>query len=534
MKIVDNVKLYRPGVYDDPAEIHHIVLKDGIIESVNKGRAENPEGQVIDGQGMTLAPSFNDSHMHLLRFGLMKTELDLREVTTWQEMKIAVKDEHNEEEMQEHEWVVGRGMKDETYKDLDRPLNAKDLEELDYERPVFFLHDDGHECVVNEEAMKIIKDKDDLSRFPEVFIEKDESGEWTGRFKDAIVHFIRFHFESKSKEEAKGAIKSAIPHLLENGITSVHTDDLNYIGSFDTLWEVYTELEQEGELPIDVHVHHYVFNTEDLKDFLDTSSKRTGDGTERVKMGAIKIFLDGTQRLHTSALRSPYSDVPETSGVLNYPPEQIDKMVRLADRNNMQVAMHAIGDRSVEAAISAIEHVGAERMRHRIIHAQVLAPDLLDRLEKVKPYLEIQPGFMMQEYSETAKWVGSDRERYCNPWKSVYDRDVPFTCSSDCPIGPLEPAVEMFAAVNRTDQQGNPEGGWLPEEKLTIDTIYKAYTQMPARLEFQEGRKGKIEQGYVGDFILLADHPKNLMDEQIKDLKVKETWSHGERVFKMQ
>ncbi|WP_233569551.1 amidohydrolase [Planomicrobium sp. Y74] len=531
MKIIKNVKLYRPNHEDDPNAIFSLTIENGKFASINKGVTDEQSGDIIDGKGLTLAPSFNDSHMHLLRFGLMSKELDLREVKSWKEMKEVVKNEYNHEEMEEHEWVIGRGLMDDEFDDIDHPLTAKEIEELDYERPVFFLHDDGHECVVNEEAMKIIKEKDDLTQFPEEFVEKDENGDWTGRFKDTVVHFIKFHFRNKEKDEIKEAVADAIPKLLEQGITSVHTDDLNYVGSFDVLWDAYTELEKEDRLGIDVHLHHYVFGLEDMKKYIESSSKRTGDGTDRVKLGAFKIFLDGTQRLHTSALRKPYDDSPETSGVLNYPPEDLQEMVAYADENNMQVAMHAIGDRSVETALDAIENVGAEKMRHRIIHAQVLAPDLLDRLAKVKPYLETQPGFMMKEYSKTAKWVGEERERYCNPWKSVYQRGIPFTCSSDCPIGPLSPMVEMFAAVNRTDQQGKPEGGWIPEEKLTIDEIYKGYTEVPAMLEFQEDRKGKVEEGYPADFILLSDHPKLVDDFQLQNLKVKETWSQGERVF---
>lgn len=531
MQIINNVRLYRPQIEDDLSSLYHLIIKDGKIDSINKGLAESNSDEIIDGRGLTLAPSFNDSHMHLLRFGLMKLELDLREVTSWEEMKKVVKDHHNHQEMEEHEWVVGRGMMDEQFTDLDRLLNAADLEELDYKRPVFFLHDDGHECVVNEEAMKLIREKDDLSRFPQEFIETDEYGKWTGRLKDTIIHFIQFHFEQKSKKEAKEAIESAIPHLLENGITSLHTDDLNFVVSFNELWEVYTELEQEGKLPIDVFVHHYIFNIEDLENFLATSSLRTGDGTERVKMGAIKIFTDGTQRLHTAALQKPYTDVPQTRGILNYPPDHLRAIVKKANENNMQVAMHAIGDRSIGEALSAIQKAGDNKMRHRIIHAQVLNEDLLTHMQQVKPYLEIQPGFLMKEYSETRQWVGEEREKYCNAWNTVYQNGIPFTCSSDCPIGPLSPLIEMFAAVNRTDQQGNPTGGWLPEEKLPLDVIYKAYTETPAQLEFQENKKGKLEKGYLADFVLLSDHPKEVADFKIQDLSVEETWSRGERVF---
>ncbi|MGM0855429.1 MAG: amidohydrolase family protein [Bacillota bacterium] len=532
MKVIDNVKLFRPYKTERSDDIYHLIIEEDKIQELNKGSFNSTEGEIFDGKELTLAPSFNDSHMHLLRFGLMKMELDLRDVTSWEEMKQTVFDNYNHKQMKEHEWVVGRGMMDDQFDDIDHLLDARDLEELDYNRPVFFLHDDGHECVVNEEALKIIREKDELSQFPEEYIEKDEKGNLTGRFKDTVVHYIKFHFRQKKNDEVKRALREAIPKLLQNGITSVHTDDLNYVGSYETLWESYIELEREGELPIDVHLHHYIFGIKDLKRFIKEKGMQTGEGTDRVKVGSIKIFLDGTQRLHTAALRESYNDRPKTKGNLNYSPLELKEIVSLADNHNLQVAMHSIGDRAVEEALNAIEMVGAEKMRHRIIHAQILAPDLLNRLERVRPYLEIQPGFMMSEYDSTAKWVGKEREKYCNPWFAVFKRGIPFTCSSDCPIGPLSPMVEMFAAVNRTDMKGKPEGGWLPDEQIGIDTVYNAYTEMPALLEFQESKKGKLEEDFYADFVLLSNHPKEVQKMSIKDIKVIECWSKGERVYK--
>lgn len=531
MKVIDNVRLYKPFSEHEDG-LYHAVIDNGKFREIKKGlydRTDNTE--VINGGGNTLAPSFNDSHLHLLRFGLMDKELDFRDITSWEEMKKMVKDKYNHGKMEENEWIVGRGLDDSQLEDLDYMLDSRDLEELDYQKPVFFLHEDGHECIVNEEAMKIIKEKDDLSGFPPEFIETDEEGNWTGRFKDTVVHFIKFHFRQKSKIEVKEAVEDGVQDLLKHGITSVHTDDLNYVGSYQTLWNAYTELEEEGKLPIDVHLHHYIFSIEDVKKFIEESTMRTGDGTHRVKVGAIKIFLDGTQRLHTSALRKPYTDAPEKNGILNYSQSELNDILQLADENDLQVTMHAIGDRAVEAALHAIEQVGEAHMRHRIIHAQVLGPDLLERMAEIKPYLEIQPGFMMSEYKETAKWVGEDRVNYCNIWNTVNQKAIPYTCSSDCPIGPLSPMIEMFAAVNRTDKEGNPSGGWMSEEKVSIDTIYNAYTEIPAQLEFREEVKGKVQEGFLADFILLSDHPKEINAFDIKDLEVVETWSQGEKVF---
>ncbi|MFZ3576832.1 amidohydrolase family protein [Virgibacillus sp. DJP39] len=533
MKILNNVRLYRPFEKESPDDIFHIQIEGEKIKSIDKGLTKETGTHVIDYDQRVVSVGFNDSHMHLLRYGLMNKDIDLRVITSFEEMKTSVTNLHNEEKMKEHDWIVGRGLIDSQLADLDHVLTADDLEELGYKNPAFFLHDDGHECVVNHTALKILQQEPALLRDHEQFIETDDNGNWTGRFKDTAVHFIKFNFRQKSEEEVYEAVEDALFYLLSKGITSTHTDDLNFVGSYDRLWNAYLRLEKVGHLKIDVFLHHYIYNINDLRNFLRSTDKRTGDGSKRVKVGAIKIFLDGTQRLHTSALRQPYHDKPDTSGNLIYTQEELDDMVQTAHENGMQVAMHAIGDRAVEQAINALEKVDTSKLRHRIIHAQVLAPDLLERLQKVKPYLETQPGFIMEEYKQTVKWVGIDRERFCNPWNTVDKMGIPFTLSSDNPIGPLTPITGIFAAVNRTDTDGYPlNGGWIPEERLSIDASFRGYSQSAAELEFREHEKGRLKPGYQADLIILSDHPKEVEKGQLERIKVLETWSRGKQVFK--
>ncbi|ASK64381.1 metal-dependent hydrolase [Virgibacillus phasianinus] len=529
--MLNNVRLFRPFVNDSTEDVFHIEIDGEKIQGVHKGLTDEAGTHVVDCDRRVVAAGFNDSHMHLLRYGLMKMELDFRSVTSFEEMKNLITNRYNEAKMEEHDWVVGRGLIDSQLTDIDHPLTADDLEELEYNKPAFFLHEDGHECVVNYEALKILKQEPKLLKNHETFIETDDNGNWTGRFKDTAVHFIKFNFRQKGEEEIYEAVRDAVPHLLENGITSVHTDDLNFVGNFERLRNTYLDLEKDGHLKIDVHLHHYIFNIDDLRNFLRSNAKRTGDGSERVKVGAIKIFLDGTQRLHTSALRQAYHDKPDTAGELVYSQDELNEIVQTAHENGMQVAMHAIGDRTVEQSLNALEQVNVTERRHRIIHAQVLAPDLLERLQEVKPYIETQPGFIMNEYDQTVNWVGEDQEKYCNPWNTVDNMEIPFTLSSDTPIGPLSPITGIFAGVNRTDTDGNPNGGWIPDERLSIDSSFQGYSQSAAELEFREHEKGSLEAGQQADLILLSEHPKEMQPSELNSIEVVETWSRGERVF---
>lgn len=529
--ILDNVRIYQPHHTYKQDETYAIEINGECIKAIYEAPYKGEE-KVIDAGGKVLTAGFNDSHMHLLRYGLLKKELDLTEVKSWEEMKDLVKNHYDE--LQQYDWIYGKGFNDGEFDDIDHLLTAEDLNEIQGNAYMYFMHQDGHECVISEKAMELLRKEEDFKKEPEAFKEKDVNGNWTGRFKDTAVHYIKHHFWGRSVADAKEALKKAVPKLSEHGITSVHTDDINFIGSYDRLWQAYTELEEEGRLPIDVHLHHYIFNINDLKNYITKSKKRTGDGTDRVKVGAIKIFLDGTQRLYTAAMRNPYPVEPEEDGHLIYSRDQLNEMIRIASENDMQVAMHAIGDRAVEQAIHALEKSkeGTKRLRHRIIHAQTLAPDLIARLRDVKPYIETQPSFLLEEWDKKQNWSPESLLPYCDAFNSLLKEHIPLTLSSDLPIGALDPFQTISAAVNRTDLEGNPKGGWMPQEKLTIDDAYFCFTKTPAELEYKNEVKGIIESGYQADFLMLDKHPKEVDSKNLIDINVLETWHRGKCVYR--
>ncbi|SEH80053.1 hypothetical protein SAMN05192559_104197 [Halobacillus karajensis] len=532
--ILDNVRIfqpYQPYQTFQKDQTYAVKINGYKIEAIYNSPYEG-DGEVIDGMGRVLSPGFIDSHMHLLRYGLLKKELDLTEVTSWKEMKALVKSHYDE--LQQYHWVFGKGFNDSKFEDIDCLLTAQNLNEIQVNAFMYFMHQDGHECVISERAMELLKKEEDFKKEPEEFKEKDEYGNWNGRFKDTAVHYIKHHFWGRSSEDAKEALKKALPKMSEHGITSVHTDDINFIGCYDSLWQAYTQLEDEEDLPIDVQLHHYIFNINDMKSYCQESERRTGEGTSRVKVGAFKIFLYGTQRLYTAAMRNPYPADPEKDGYLIYTQEQLEDMVAYASKNDMQVAMHAIGDRAVEQAITALEksREDTKRLRHRIIHAQTLAPDLIDRLRRIKPYIETQPSFLLDEWSKKEDWTPKSLLPFCDAYKSLLHEQIPLTLSSDLPIGSLNPFTSIFSAVHRTDLDGNPEGGWMPQEKISVKDAFIGFTKTPAELEYREEEKGKIEPGYQADFVILDRHPEEIDLRELNQVKVLETWHRGKCVYR--
>lgn len=529
--LITNTRLYRP-FHPSNNKLFQVRVADGRIVSIEENGYKRRKANSFDAKGRVLSASFKDSHLHLLRYSLMQKERDLRRVHTWKHLQELLQDEHNRQTMESNEWLVGRGLIDNHFKDRDTLLTAKDLDYLEIDRPIFLLHQDGHECVLDSKALTIVKKEKMLEKTHSEFIEKDRDGNWTGRFTDSAVHFIKINFRAKEVHEAKKALAEVFPYLTEYGITHIDSDDLNYMGEYHKVWQSYTELDQEAGLPFGAYLHHYVYSIEDMKHYINNNEKRSGDGEGNVRVGAFKIFVDGTYRLHTAALNLPYED-RNTCGNLIYEQAQLNEMVKLANDNHMQVAMHCIGDHAVETAAKAIINANPHRnpIRHRIIHMQNTRWDLLRLLRKQKIPIETQPGFLQKEYSENVKWLGEDREKMAQVGKSLVENEVIFTASSDAPIGPLNPHEHIFAAVNRTNDNGKPEGGWQPREKISIDEAYNSYCTTPAYLNHSDKDTGRLLPGFQADLMLLEQHPGEAAKTSLNKIKVDALWYKGKMIF---
>lgn len=530
--IITNCQLYRP-FHPANNKLFQVRINDGRIVAIEENGYRLGGSKVFEAQGRTLTTSYKDSHLHLLRYSLMKKERDLRRIHSWDHLQEQLKDDHERKVLDNNEWLIGRGLVDNSFKDRETLLTAKDLDTLGIDQPIFLLHQDGHECVLNSKALEQVKDSAITEKNHQEFIEKDEDGNWNGRFKDTAVHFIKMHFRSKSVKQAKDALRESYPHLAEYGITHVDTDDLNYVGDYGKVWKAYTKLDQEDGLPFGAYLHHYVYDIDDMKYYLKHFKRRSGEGEGNVRVGAFKIFVDGTYRLHTAALNLPYNDTG-SCGSLIYDEKTLSDMLQLAEDNRMQVTMHCIGDRAVETAAKAIISANPKErnpLRHRIIHMQNTRWDLLRLLSKYRIPVETQPGFLQKEWPNYKPWLGEDREQLVQVGQSLVDNNVIFTQSSDAPIGPLNPAEHIYAAVNRTDNNGNPKGGWLPQERMSVDHAFESYSTTPAYLNHSDEVTGRLLPGFNADLMLLETHPHEADPTELNKIRVDALWYKGRQVF---
>jgi predicted amidohydrolase YtcJ len=233
-----------------------------------------------------------------------------------------------------------------------------------------------------------------------------------------------------------------------------------------------------------------------------------------VKIGFVKVLADGSLGGHTAALYEPYSDRPDTGGMMLYTQRKLNKIVCDAHRAGLQIALHAIGDRAMNAALSAYERVfntfPKKDHRHRIEHCSVLNPILIKRMRSLGIIASVQPHFVFSDFW-VAKRVGEERARWVYPFKSLIDEGIAIAAGSDCPVEPIDPLLGMWAAVARRDSH---------EENVTAEEALRMYTSNAAYASFEEKRKGSIEAGKSADFTVLSDDPRAVPPEQIKDIKV--------------
>jgi hypothetical protein len=319
-----------------------------------------------------------------------------------------------------------------------------------------------------------------------------------------------------SLEKLEEVCVLACEKAVEAGLTGVHW----LVASADEI-HVLQKLNTEGRLPLRVYLGVPV----ELLDELVKLGLGTGFGNDMVKIGFVKLFSDGSLGARTAALREPYSDKPETCGMMLYSQKKLDQLVLKAHCAGLQLGVHAIGDRAVENVLKAFEKALKKfprgDHRHRIEHCSVLNPTLIERMGGLGLVASVQPHFVVSDFW-TVDRIGKKRARWTYPFKTLIDAGLVVASGSDCPVEKINPLLGVWAAVARRD---------LASESLTVEEALKTYTLNAAYASFCEHEKGTIEVGKFADFTVLSDNLSNLQPDKIKEVTVKMTVVDGKVVY---
>ena len=362
-----------------------------------------------------------------------------------------------------------------------------------------------------------------------------ENGEPDGRFFDNAMEPVYDSIPVPSKEEIKDMIRSACKALNSYGVTSSQSDDYCVYRAvpWQTVNEAYKELEESGELTVRVYEQSNFTDLESLKGFVEAGNV-TGIGTDRFKIGPLKMLGDGALGARTAFLSRPYADDPSTCGIPVFTQETMDEMIGYANAHGMQAAVHTIGDACLDRVLSAYEKALAENPRedhrHGIVHCQITRADQLEKIAKMHLHVYAQSIFLDYDNHIVEARVGKELASTSYSWKTRMNNGVSVSNGTDCPVELPDALACMQCAVTRTTLRDHV-GPYLPDQKFTIQEALDSYTIRSAEASFEENVKGQIAEGMMADFVVLGQNPFEVDESTIKDIPVCRTYLAGELVY---
>ncbi len=493
-----------------------IAIRNGKIMAVGSKKEIrkhiSDKTKVVDAKNKTVIPGFVDCHVHMTGFGQFLQTLDLRNVKSIRKMQRKLRE--YAQKNPEKSWILGGRWDQERFAEKRYPTRW-DLDAAVKDKPVFLIRVCGHIGVVNSRALQLAGITSE-TMVDGGKIDLDKAGRPNGILREKALELVWKAIPKPSPKELREACILACKKAVEAGLTCVHW----IVGSAEEI-RVIQELHFEGKLPLRVYLGIPV----ELLDELVNLGLLTGFGNEMVKIGSVKIFVDGSLGARTAALKEPYSDKPETRGMMLYTQRKLNKLVLKAHKAGLQLAVHAIGDHAIEAALKAfskaLKKFPRENHRHRIEHCSVLNPKLIRRMKRLGLIASVQPHFIISDFWVVNR-VGKDRARWVYPFKTLMDDGLIVASGSDCPVEPINPILGVWAAVARKS---------FPEESLTMEEALRTYTLNAAYASFDENKKGTIEVGKFADITILSDDLFDVPPKKIKRAIVEMTIVDGKIVY---
>lgn len=469
------------------------ILATGSREEIN--RYAGPETRIIELAGGVAIPGLIDAHTHFSSGGQSLIELSFRGVDSVEKVQQMIA--ARIKELPPGTPIFGRDY-DHTLFPGQKWPDRSDLDKVSPDNPVVIRRVDGHSAWLNTLALKLSGID---SRTPDPFggeIVRDQaSGEPTGILKESAMNLIKIEPSIKSSPEED--ILRALDHARRLGLTGVHAStDLKEL-------EIYKKLKDEGRLTLRIYAWLPV---EEMDQCLKLGL-RQGQGDEFLKIGFLKAFIDGTLGSGTALMFEPFADVPGQSGLAQYSEQEFDELIDRAYANGFQVGTHAIGDKGVNLVLKAIERAekkhGQKNLRYRIEHAQIIKPEDIKQFKELGVIASMQPTHCTTDLRFCEQRIGLERSKYAYAWRSLLESGARLAFGSDWPVEPLDPRRGLYSAVTRKNIEHDfPEGGWFPEQKLTLAEAIECFTSGSAYASFEENLKGTLEPGKLADLTVFG------------------------------
>jgi len=481
---------------------------DKIWLVTNNEKLESVKGaktRVIDCQGKTVVPGFNDAHCHIFSFirNLLSLDLSPSSVSSIAEIKAAIR--QRVQNTSPGKWLNADGY-NEFYLAEKRHPNRWDIDEVAPKHPVILAHRSLHACVLNSLALSLagitIETPDPVGGL----IDRDlNTGEPTGLLFEMLGYIREKVAPPLTEEELAEGMTLASQHYLAYGITSLQEATVsNDFNRWQTLHQFKDKLKSRVSM---------MFGIDAIGQFQE-AGLAMGAGDSQLRLGGVKIMLS------------------EVTGQLHPPQPELNEQALGAHRAGFQLAIHAVEPSTVETAISALEYAHSHSpeagRRHRLEHCSVCPPRLLERLSRLRAIVVTQPPFIYYSGERYLAQVPTSQLPWLYRIKSFLDSSLVVAGSSDSPVVPDNPLVGICAAVTRQAESGQQ---LLPQECIPAEQALALYTINAAYASFEEGVKGSITPGKLADIAVLSDDPTQIPPEQIKDIRVEMTIIGGKVVW---
>ncbi len=479
----------------------------------------------LDGRGRTMIPGMIDGHGHVMALGWRLLTLDLSAATSLEDAKARIAAYASANPGQK--WIIGSGWNQETWK-LGRFPTAADLDGAVADRPVWLERVDGHAGWANSAALAAAGIKAGTPTPVGGRIEL-ASGKPTGLFVDAAMELITRHVPPPLSKERDLAFFKAQQLLLSLGITGIAD-----MGTSVDDWMAYRRAGDRGALA--VRIFGYSAGIEPMLAIAGGEPTPWLYG-DRLRLGGVKLYADGALGSRGAWLKSPYADQPGWRGLQFTEDTRLQNLMSRAAMDGFQIAVHAIGDAANAQALSAFEEMNATYKgdrRWRIEHAQILDPADIPRFARAGVIASMQPVLQTSDRMMAQARLGPSRLAGAYAWNSLMSSGARLVFGSGVPVENPNPFVGLAVSMTREDADGQPFGGWQPQERILREAAFAAFTINAAWASFADTKTGRLAPGLWADFLFVDRDPFAATPAEIRSIKVLETWIGGRKVYTRQ
>lgn len=510
----------------------------GTAAGVEKYKGD--QTKMIDLNGQTMTPGFIESHGHIMGLGYNELNLDLMDTKSWDEIVSRVKEAVDK--AQPGEWIVGRGWhQDKWDKKPEKMVNGfqthEQLSEVSPDNPVYLGHASGHAGFANAKAMQIAgvnqmsieKLAKDLGEGGEII--RDELGNPTGLFNERAQSLIGRYIPESTEETDAKAFELAMEACARAGITSFHD-----AGASRKNIELFKNFRAADNMKTRLYVMISGRDPELVYDWIRKGPEV--DSANFLTIRSIKLNCDGALGSRGAWLLDPYEDRPGWYGMPTISMDTVLSVSRAGLKAGFQVCSHAIGDRANREILDRYEIAFNENPdkiadhRFRVEHAQHVHPDDIPRFGKMGVIAAMQAIHLSSDRPWAIDRLGEKRiieETYV--WQDLMNTGAMIINGTDVPVEPISPVASFYASVTRQTLDGEPEGGYEPEQKMTREQALRSYTLDAAYGAFQEQDLGSIEVGKAADFTIFSQDIMTVPDSELLSTEIASTIVNGKLVY---